>query len=154
MCEEWLNPDNGFDVFVEWSLTHGYTEEMTIERENVDGNYEPSNCKWITLQEQAFNKRDTIWVDYEGEHIQLMKLCERLGVSYDTVHNRIRDMGWSVEKAVSTPSQQASSLRRKCLEKGINYGTVRSRINQFGWDEDRALNTPTIGRGANRKSYL
>ena len=150
VCDEWLK---SFDNFAEWALSHGYEEHLTLERIDVNGDYCPENCKWITRQEQAFNKRDTIWVDYMGEHVQLMKLCERLGVSYDTVHNRIRDCGWSVEEAVSTPSQQTDSLRSKCREKGINYETVRSRINQFGWSEERALNTPTLGRGAHRKSY-
>lgn len=153
MGDEWLNPVDGFDAFVDWSLANGYTEEMTIERKNVDGNYEPTNCEWIPLVEQGFNKRDTIWVEYKGERIQLRKLCERLGVSYDTVHNRYRDRGWSIEEAVSKPSAQENSLMSKCRERGLNYGTVRDRIFKLGWSEERALNTPSIGRGANGQSY-
>ena len=153
MCEEWLNPNSGFDAFVEWSLANGYTEEMTIERKDVDGNYEPSNCEWLTLREQACNKRDTIWVDYKGEHIQLRKLCERLGVSYDTVHDRVRDRGWSIEDAVSIPSNRANSFSRKCRERGLNPATVRDRIVKLGWSEERALNTPSRGRGSNGKTY-
>lgn len=150
ICVEWLE---SFDNFAEWALANGYEENLTLERIDVNGDYCPENCKWITLQEQAFNKQDTKWVDYNGEHIQLMLLCERLGVSYDTIHDRIYKRGWSVEKALSTPSQRANSLMSKCRERGINYGTVRDRINKFGWSEERALNTPSLGRGANRKSY-
>lgn len=142
MSDEWLNPTNGFDNFVEWSVRNGYTETMTIDRINVNGDYSPDNCRWIPLTEQALNKRDTLWVEYKGERVPLMVLCERLGLNYDMVHNRIYDLHWSVEHAVEVPSQQCESLRSKCLARGINYETVRSRIHTFGWSEDRALNTP------------
>lgn len=153
MCEEWLDFKKGFDNFVKWSLENGYSEELTIDRINVNGDYCPNNCRWITRSEQNGNTRNTRWVEYKGEHIQLFKLCEQLGVSYDTVHDRIYDKGWSVEKALETPSMQLNSLMKKCKEKGLNYGTVRDRIIRFGWSEEEALNTPSIGRGANVNTY-
>lgn len=103
ISEEWLNAENGFDNFVEWSMKNGYTEEMTIDRIDVNGNYEPSNCRWITNKEQQLNKRTTLWVIYNGEKIQLKKLCDSMGVAYDMVHNRIYKMGWSVKDSVETP---------------------------------------------------
>lgn len=150
ICDEWLE---SFDNFAEWALSNGYAENLTLERIDVNGDYCPENCKWIPLQEQAFNKRDTKWVEYRGEHLQLKVLCERLGITYDTVHDRIYKRGWSIEEAIEKPSQQSNSLMSKCREKGINYGTVRDRINKLGWSEERALNTPSVGRGANRKTY-
>ena len=150
VCEEWLE---SFDNFAEWALSHGYADGLTLERIDVNGDYCPENCKWITLQEQAFNKRDTKWVDYKGERIQLRILCERLGVTYDTVHDRIYKRGWSVEDAIEKRSQRQDSLRSKCAEKGINYNTVLDRIRKFGWDEERALNTPSRGRGTNCKTH-
>lgn len=153
MCDEWLNPENGFDKFVEWALSHGYKDDLTIERTSVDGDYCPENCCWITRKAQAGNKRETRWVDYKGEHIQLIALCERLGVSYDTVHDRIYKRGWTVDKAIEEPSQREDSLRRKCKEAGVNYGTVFSRIKKFGWSEEEALSTLTTGRGANISTY-
>ena len=151
MADEWLDSTSGFDRFVEWSMVNGYTDEMTIDRIDVDGNYEPANCRWLPLPEQALNKRDTLWVEYKGERVQLLTLCNRFGVSYDTVHNRIYSLGWSVEAAVDTPSQQHDSLMSKCRERGINYGTVLSRIRKFGWSEEDALNTPSLGRGTKGK---
>lgn len=153
MCDEWLNPVNGFDNFAEWSFSHNYNDDMTIDRINVDGNYEPENCRWIPLREQALNKRDTLRVTYQGQTIPLRELCDKRGVNYDTVHNRIYSLKWSVEKAIETPSQQDGSLRSKCEEMGISYSTVRDRIFKLGWSEERALNTPSLGRGANKKSY-
>lgn len=153
MCESWVNPTDGFDNFVEWSLVNNYNDEMTIDRIDVNGDYDPANCRWISLAEQALNKRDTLWVTYKGEYLPLRVLCERLGVSYDTVHNRIYSLNWSVKNAVETPSQQHGSLMSKCREKGINYSTVRDRIYKFGWSEERALNTPSAGRGARRRNH-
>ena len=55
ICDEWLND---ISVFYEWAMNNGYEDNLTIERINNDGNYEPSNCTWITLSEQTKN-RDT-----------------------------------------------------------------------------------------------
>lgn len=59
VCEEWL-----LDVktFYDWAINNGYQENLTIERVNNDGNYEPSNCKWITHVEQQLNKRNVLVV--------------------------------------------------------------------------------------------
>lgn len=54
VCGEW---EKSFQSFYDWAMSHGYTEELTIERKNVNGNYEPSNCCWITMTEQQKNKR-------------------------------------------------------------------------------------------------
>ena len=150
VCEEWLE---SFDNFVEWALSNGYAENLTLERIDVNGDYCPENCKWITIQEQARNKRGTKWVDYKGERVQLKVLCDRLGVTYDTVHDRIYARGWSVEDAIGKPSRRQNSLMSKCRALGIKYSTVRDRITKLGWSEERALNTPSNGLGANGKTY-
>lgn len=56
VCEEWRND---FIAFREWALSHGYEKDLTIDRINVDGNYEPSNCRWATVAEQNRNKTTT-----------------------------------------------------------------------------------------------
>lgn len=55
ICDEWLDKENGFMNFYNWAIANGYKKELSIDRINVDGNYEPSNCRWITLQEQNWN---------------------------------------------------------------------------------------------------
>lgn len=57
VCEEWRND---FRVFYNWAMANGYADDLTIDRVNVNGNYEPTNCRWATRLEQRHNRRDTI----------------------------------------------------------------------------------------------
>lgn len=54
ICEEW---NNSYESFKEWALSHGYAENLTIDRIDSDGNYEPNNCRWVTQAEQNRNKK-------------------------------------------------------------------------------------------------
>lgn len=144
VCDSWVA---SFDNFVDWALENGYADDLTIERIDVNGNYCPENCTWITRKEQAYNKRDTIWIDYKGRHIQLKKLCEEKGLRYDAINNRIVAMKWDVERAIDEPIySNERSLMSACKEKNLNYGTVRDRITKLGWTREEALAVPT-GRG-------
>lgn len=150
MCDEWLND---FDSFADWSKNNGYSDELTIDRKDVDGNYEPQNCRWITIKEQCRNKRNTVLVEYNGVTKPLIVWCEELGLIYDTMHDRIKKRGWSVEKAFETKSQREDSFASQCKSHGISENVVRDRVNKLGWDLETALNTKSLGLGANQKSY-
>ena len=54
VCDEWRDD---FKAFYDWALSHGYREDLTIDRIEVDGNYEPSNCRWATWRDQRLNQR-------------------------------------------------------------------------------------------------
>ena len=63
VCNEWKN---NFQSFYDWSIQHGYSDNLTIDRIDVNGNYEPSNCRWITMSEQSINKTNTVYIEING----------------------------------------------------------------------------------------
>lgn len=149
VCNEW----SVFENFRDWALANGYAEGLTIERKDVNGSYCPENCEWITLAEQARNRRTTKWVEYCGRKMSLAEAAEIAKLPYKQVHFRIKH-GWSIEKALSEPLMDNSeSLRKKCKEAGMNYRTVYNRVYSLGWSVEKALSTPSKGKGANQVSY-
>lgn len=96
VCEEWKN---NFQAFYNWAMESGYQDNLTIDRINNDGNYEPSNCRWTTAKIQANNRRSNRIVEYNGENITLSELSEKTGVPYGRIAHRLY-RGWSVEEAV------------------------------------------------------
>lgn len=56
VCDEWLDKDKGFTSFYNWAMANGYSDDLTIDRINPNGDYSESNCRWATASEQNFNK--------------------------------------------------------------------------------------------------
>jgi len=99
VCDKWL-AFNGF-----WEdMCEGYSNELTIERIDVNGNYEKSNCRWATWLEQGKNKRDLIIFEYKNETHNLREWSILYGIKYRTLHQRIK-YNWSIEKALTTPTK-------------------------------------------------
>jgi len=97
----------GIQVCERWQSFTNFLEDMglcpegySIERVDVNGNYEPSNCMWIPFELQGRNKRDTVRVMYKGEEVALIDICEQLGLNYRTVYSRIHILGYTVEEAL------------------------------------------------------
>jgi hypothetical protein len=101
VCDKWK--DN-FQAFYAWAIFHGYKDDLTIDRINNDGNYEPSNCRWITKKEQSLNKSDNHIVTFNGISKPLMTWCEDCGINYKTVRDRLK-RGWSYQDALFKPVQ-------------------------------------------------
>ena len=107
VCSEW---DEDFLSFYNWSIENGYKKDtlsngknkLTIDRIDNNGNYEPSNCRWVTNKQQANNKRNNVTIEYKGEIKTLTDWCNELSLDKQKVYNRIHSLNWSVEKAFET----------------------------------------------------
>ena len=100
VCDRWLN---SFDNFFE-DMGPCPTEIHSLDRfPNNDGNYEPSNCRWATTLEQLNNRKNTVWVEYNGEKRLLKELADEKGVRYKTVLDRYRNRGYTIEQALIKP---------------------------------------------------
>lgn len=99
VCEEWR--DN-FQAFYDWAMANGYSDNLTIDRKDNDGNYEPSNCRWATNKEQANNKRNNRIITFEGETHDVTKWSEIKGIPRATIYTRLC-RGWDIEKVLTTP---------------------------------------------------
>lgn len=98
VCSEWAD---SFQDFKEWALTHRYREGLSIERIDVNGNYEPENCKWITLKEQYLNRTDSHMVTAFGKTQTIREWADETGLKYDTIERRLNGYGWSAERALT-----------------------------------------------------
>lgn len=100
VCDAWKGRI-GFENFLKWSMKNGYSDDLSIDRINVNGNYEPSNCRWVTQKEQMNNTRFNLFVEYNGETYTLSEWSEKLKIPYKTLYQRLK-RGWDVKRAFCT----------------------------------------------------
>lgn len=96
VCDEWLNDKT---KFFDWAINNDYREDLTIDRIDPNGNYEPDNCRWTDRKQQTRNRRNTKYIEYLGETKPLGEWCEILGLNYKTVYHRLMYYNWPIEKA-------------------------------------------------------
>lgn len=97
VCEEWLDSS----TFFEWAFDHGYEEGLSIERINVNRNYEPNNCEWVPIEEQYLNRTDSHFVTAFGKTQTISEWAKESGLKYDTIERRLNQYGWDAERAVT-----------------------------------------------------
>lgn len=98
VCDRWLE---SFENFLEDMGNR--PEDMSIERKDRDGNYEPSNCEWADNATQLENRSATVIIKYNGKTQSLKKWSEETGLPAPTIRDRMRKHKWSIEKALTTP---------------------------------------------------
>lgn len=105
VCERWNNYENFLN-----DMGERLSVDYSIDRIDVNGNYEPTNCRWATRDEQRRNMRNSIYVEYKGERVWLKDLCVRLNVKDTMVRARLK-IGWPLEKALHEPVRVAREPR-------------------------------------------
>ena len=86
--------------FYEWAIKNGYNENLTIDRIDVNGNYEPTNCRFITIKEQNRNKRNNVKIYYNGQEKCIAEWAELFGIKKGLLYGRLK-RGWTIERALN-----------------------------------------------------
>jgi hypothetical protein len=110
VCDEWLRD---FTTFYKWSLRNKYCGNLSIDRIDNDGNYEPSNCRWATRVEQANNKSNSRIFTIDGKTQTVSQWARDYGLTADLVYSRMYKSKWSIEKALTEPICKSQQRYRK-----------------------------------------
>lgn len=105
VCEEWYN----FENFYNWSMENGYKDDLTLDRIDVNGNYEPSNCRWATRYEQQLNRRTNKILTFNGETLTQKEWADKLGFNDTLILNRL-NRGWTIEEALKIPANNHKKI--------------------------------------------
>jgi len=158
VCDEWLNNPSSF---YEWAKVT-YFDGAFIDRIDVNGNYSPSNCRFITMLESANNKRNNVVVEYQNRKYTISELTRHTDckVKYKTLYNRICNLHWEVELSMCksyshyTKSNDITKKSKVLNYKGEQYSliglcrlldiedkyhTVKARINKLNWNTEAAV---------------
>lgn len=147
VCAEWRE---SFEAFVR-DMGPSHSDGLTLDRIDVNGNYEPTNCRWATPLEQGRNKRNNRLLTFRGETMPLSAWAERVGVHHTVIRARLRN-GWPVERALTAPAPkrrkrelitfngETLSIPAWAKRLGIDRATLAGRIDR-GWPLERALTT-------------
>jgi len=103
VCDEWNKPD-GLKEFAEWALSHGYQDDLTIERTDVNGDYCPENCTWIPQSEQGKNTTKNVFVTYNGERMIIADFSRKTGIDHRIVSRDLKN-GLTVDEIMERYSK-------------------------------------------------
>ena len=99
VCDLWReNPA----AFAEWCKANGYKDGLTIDRIDTAGNYEPNNCRFISMSAQQRNRSSCKMISFNGETRSVQEWAEKLRIAPSTLRSRF-NKGWSVERALTEP---------------------------------------------------
>lgn len=97
ICDKWTND---FNSFYNWAIQNNYQEGLSIDRINVNGNYEPNNCRWVTQKIQQNNKRNNIFITYNNETHTIAEWAEIFKINKNLLYQRLNRDKLPFEKAI------------------------------------------------------
>lgn len=152
VCDEWKH----FKDFESWALANGYNDDLTIDRIDGTGNYEPSNCRWVSRKEQANNRETNVVIEFNGKSQTLTEWSDELGISQKTLWARYNSPDWTIERMLTekahsefagntlTFNGETHSIWEWSRITGIKPTTISARIHRSGWPVEKALTVGAI----------
>jgi len=108
VCSEWNDGISGYFAFKKWALHNGYSDTLTLDRIDNNGDYQPSNCRWVGSEVQNNNKRNNIRYEYNGKSLTVFQFAREYGLPPKTLWRRLH-YGWSLERALSQPIRKSAN---------------------------------------------
>ena len=148
ICDEWRYD---YLAFKNWAINHGASKELSIDRIDNNGNYEPSNCRWVDDYVQANNKRSNRVIEYNGVKHTVMQWSRITGINEGVIRSRLDKYGCSVGEALGFENYDGSpdhileyngechNIREWSRITGVNEGTISTRLNAYGYSIGQAL---------------
>lgn len=114
ICEEWIG-DKGFENFVTWAKNNGYYNKLTIDRIDVNGDYCPDNCRWITYKENQNNRRNNRYILYNGETKTLAQWAEKYNITPCELKRRLDYVHLPIDVALTMKPRQKTEYNGRML---------------------------------------
>lgn len=151
ICDRWLN---SFENFYE-DMGNKPSKKHSIDRINVNGNYCPENCRWVTAKKQMNNTSKNTYVTYKGKTQSLPEWCDELNLNYNAIRPRFYRGKLTIEQAFENPlriidrqikniiyKEVEKPIKQWCLELNLNYRAIWRRIFEHNWSVEKAFETP------------
>ncbi len=122
ICEEWSG-EQGIKNFYDWSIANGYKNNLSIDRIDNNGDYEPSNCRWATDTEQSNNRTSNRLITYKNETHTLAEWSRILNISYSMLQSRLNRDNWTIEQCFFG---KAKTYRRRVLKYDLDGNYLKT----------------------------
>lgn len=110
VCDEWVND---YGAFKDWAIQNGYQDSLTLDRIDVNGNYAPDNCRWVSWEVQQNNRRNNRILSFNGKTQTMAEWSKELGIKEKTLSQRLNTYHWSVERALTEPVHPPFGYRER-----------------------------------------
>lgn len=121
ICNEWKNNPS---LFYSWAIDNGYDDKLELDRIDVNGNYEPRNCRWVSKISNMRNRRSVIKIMYEGKMQNLIDVTERLGLKHSSIYQLVKHFNYSGEEAINRWLEKDISAKKRMLKNIIDGNYV------------------------------
>ena len=142
VCREWIDCEYGFTNFYYWAINNGYTDKLTIDRIDVNGDYEPSNCRWADIITQRNNMRSNVVLTYKGKSMTMAMWARELNIPYKCIVNRY-ERGEDINNILST--------NVRCSVKYVSFNGMTKSVHD--WSEYFNIKQDTLSARLKRANY-
>lgn len=128
ICNYWRGI-MGFTHFYEWAMKNGYRDDLTIDRIDVNGDYEPNNCRWATNEQQQTNKRDNVWHIVDGQRMLMKEISKKYNIPEVTIRGRMA-RGMTAQEAVYYRQPEKYSITYHGITKPVSEWSKETGIRK------------------------